>query len=229
MRVSEVDERELERAALAVYARYALEIVEGLGFCPWAAKARREGHVKQAVVASATPTPADAVARIAAFEADPAIEIGLILFPRVAMARAPFDRWVAEVRLADEARGPVIFALAAFHPDAVADTGSAGKLLPFIRRTPDPVIQCVRRDVLERVRGQEASGTAFVDLDKLDLAQLLAPSKAAPTPIHERVGSANLETVLQLGAAAVTAKLDDILRERDERYAQLGVPSRRPR
>lgn len=223
-------EETLRQAALSVYARYAIEIVEGLGFCPWAAKARRDGLVKNVVVLDREPSPERALAEIDRFVGDRSVEIGLILFPRVHLPRLEFEHWVGSVRSIDERRGAVVYALAAFHPEAEPDLASPGRLLPFIRRTPDPVIQCVRRDVLDRVRAREEHGTSFVDLSAVNLAdpsQVAALGAVDPgTPIHERVAKANHDTIAAMGADRVRALLDDILRERDARYAALGEPAR---
>jgi hypothetical protein len=39
-----------------------------------------------------------------------------------------------------------------------------------------------------------------------------------------RLAQANLETVLRVGVEPLAALLDDILRDRDQSYARLGLP-----
>ena len=43
-------ESALRSEALRVYRRYMLEVVEGFTLCPWAAAARRDGHVVECVI-----------------------------------------------------------------------------------------------------------------------------------------------------------------------------------
>lgn len=225
------DER-LIAAALRVYRRYQVEIVEGLHLCPWAERARLEGRVREQVLLLREPDVEAAADALAGITAAPGIEIGLLIFPRLRLARADFERFVGRVRDEDvrraedgidagNARRGVQMALAAFHPDAEPDLRKAERLVPFLRRSPDPTIQLVRRAALERVRvGDGAHGTGMVDLSTLDLDALLAASPQAP--IHERVAVHNLATVTTLGADAVEEILADIRRDRDESYAALG-------
>ena len=44
---------ELSAATLGAYERYAVEVVERFGFCPWARAARESGNVTLRVVFSA--------------------------------------------------------------------------------------------------------------------------------------------------------------------------------
>ena len=81
------------------------------------------------------------------------------------------------------------FAMAAFHPDAAADLDDPERLIPFLRRTPDPTIQLVRQEALERVRGRHPQGTAFVD-PQLFSAQAFAQEEDADcnSDRHAQVG-----------------------------------------
>ena len=45
----------LAREARRIYLRYAEEFVERFDLCPWAAKARRDGHVEVRVVTAPGP------------------------------------------------------------------------------------------------------------------------------------------------------------------------------
>ncbi len=214
---------DLEREARRLYARYAEEVVEALGFCPWAERARTEGRVRVCVM----PSGPDVGAVLAASDAiagDPALEIGILLFPALRIPRLDFERFVATARQADTDRPhgqTVAMAMAAFHPDAEADVAAPHRFIPFVRRTPDPTIQLVRCSMLARVRAGTDHGTAFFDARSLDLAALLhGPAKA---PIHERVAESNLGTARAMGIAAVAAIIADIQRDRDETYRRLGV------
>lgn len=211
----------LEGEARRVYERYAVEFVERFGLCPWAVRARREGHVAVRVCLSPEPDTAAAVAIAAAVEAEAPIEVGLVLFPRLEIGRVVFERFVSEVR---KEAGDAL-AMAAFHPDAQADTSDAARLVPFIRRTPDPTIQLVRMSVLEGVRRKEGDqGTGYVDLSKISPAQLAELAAEQPAvPLHDRVAEANLETIATLGVRDAEAVLSDIRADRERSYAALLV------
>jgi hypothetical protein len=213
------EDRALEEAARRVYARYVEEFVEAFDICPWAARARMEGRTRVEVVCAADADPRLALDAVASLSGDLQVEVGLILFPRLTLGRSEFETFVGELRTLDAARygidGPAM-AMAAFHPDAEARTENAYQLVPFIRRSPDPTVQLVRRSVLEAVRKKGDHGTAWIDPATLDLAALLA--QKPKVPLHERVAQANLETLTRHGLEAVDALFRELRRDRDERY-----------
>jgi hypothetical protein len=219
------DDRALRREALRVYRRYALEVVEAFGLCPWAAYARRDGRVAEHVIlAENTADPQQSLALLAGLVDAPKTEIALFIYPDLELDRLTFESFVRTLREQDAARYPVgdiPFAMAAFHPEAKVDLGDADRLIPFLRRTPDPTIQMVRQSALERVRGTSQEGTSFFDLSTLGLVPL--PQKE-PLSLRQRIGQANLETTLEVGAETLEAVLDDIRRDRDQAYAKLREP-----
>jgi hypothetical protein len=214
----------LEREARRIYARYEVEVVEAFGFCPWAERAREDGEVEVRVVLddddalALDPTPA--LAAVEAHASHAHVAVGLIVFPRVTWSREVFARFVARLReLHADAHGrSPPMALAEFHPDATADLGAAARLVPFLRRSPDPTIQCVRLSVLSALRRGE-EGTDYVDLSTTSLAELLA--RPVRKPLHERVAELNLENVCAHGVAAIEAVLADIRADRDAAYARV--------
>jgi hypothetical protein len=207
--------------ATRIYRRYAVEIVEQLGLCPWAEHSRRSGRVKERVVLVETPALTPALDLIAAEAQSSEVEILLLIFPLLRLDRKPFEHYLAAIRDADSGRyelGGVPFAMAAFHPDAEPDLDGAERLIPFLRRSPDPTIQLVRRSVLERVRERSPEGTGFVDLRLLGAH----PSALDDAPsLRERIAEANRSTVLRLGVEAVEARLAEIRRDRDASYARV--------
>lgn len=214
----------LEREAIRIYRRYSTEVVEALGICPWAQKARRDGRVRERVMLEPVFDLRAAVEATRSMGADPQVAIGLLIFPRLVVDRVGFERLVAQLREAygaSSGQAEVELALAAFHPEASADTGSPDRLVPFLRRSPDPTVQLVRRSVLAEVRRNHGHGTGFVDPSMLDLRALL--DGPARLPLHERVAQANLETVRRIGVDHVESILEDIRRDRDASYAALGV------
>jgi hypothetical protein len=210
-----MDER-MRAEAVRLYRRYAIEIVEALGFCPYAERCREDGRTLELVA-----TDAEASNAIETIAGDESIEIGLVLLPELALDAHAFHRWIESLRKQHTAvRGFAVLALEGFHPDAVADTSRPERLTPFVRRTPDPTIQLTRLSVLERVRRGSPQGTAYMDLSKIDV-QALLQSPEAKRPLHERIAENNLETVMRMGVDEVRRRIDDIRRDRDESYARL--------
>ena len=222
-----VDEPELERQALRVYGRFAVEIVEGYGFCPWAEEAREKGQVRRQVVLGDDPPVDTVIDHVVAMADDASLAIMLLIFPQLPLDRGPFARWAGRVRegYAERVgRGNGVVAMADFHPNASADMGAPERLVPFVRRSPDPTIQVVRMAALEAVRMSDSQGTAFMDPDDIDLAAIAAAQQQpAVAPLHQRVARANLKTVEREGLEAVEARLRDIHDDRRRSYAALGV------
>jgi hypothetical protein len=215
-------EAALAAEAVRVHDRYIIELVEALKICPWAERARLEGRMRQRVLLGRSLDLEPALEATAELGADGGIEVGFLIFPRVDAGRVAFERFVAELRRVDAARagleGPPM-AMAAFHYDAEPDLGAPQRLVPFLRRSPDPTVQLIRRGVLDALRGPGDHGTAFVDPTQVNLADFLAKKKKPP--LHERVAVMNLETVREVGLAHLEAILHDIRADRDAAYARL--------
>jgi hypothetical protein len=207
------------REALRLYRRYQIEVVEECGLCPWAPRARIDGKVRERVLLQtddADVTPA--MTAIRELAADDGAEIALLLFPRIGASRGAFERFVTRVQEADAREHPlgaIPFVFAAFHPQARPDLSEAERLVPFLRRTPDPTIQLLRAAAVDRVREGTPQGTQFVD------ARLLDVSAAPSLPLRERIARANLGTVTRMGVGTMTALLDAIARDREETYRRL--------
>jgi hypothetical protein len=115
-------------------------------------------------------------------------------------------------------------AIADFHPSAAADLSTPDRLVPFLRRSPDLMLQIVRTDVLTRARRSQEQGTSFVDpslLVALQLDQLAIP---APS-LTERVAQNNLRTMQRAGVSQLAAIFEDIQADRNRAYAAVGVVS----
>jgi hypothetical protein len=209
--------------ALRIYQRYQLEVVEAFGFCPWATHAREEGRVQPRVMPSATFDVDEGLSAIAEMAADRDVDIGLLIYPRIEVTREEWGRAVRVLGNADEARWPtgqVPMAMAAFHPDAEADLTDPARLVPFIRRSPDPTIQLVRLETLRRLRGTEQAGTGYVDPAMLARGEL--PDLVTRVPLHERVASDNRDKVREVGVEEVEEVLADIRADRERSYARAG-------
>lgn len=216
----------LERECLRVYRRYAVEIVEALGLCPYAERSRLEGHTRELVFFCRELAVPPVLETVDVIAENTHIEIALLIFPRIHETRLGFARFVESLRAThQQSPGGLVMAMEGFHPEAEPDMQAPERLVPFLRCTPDPTVQLVRHSVLDRVRRASPSGTSFFDPARMSLdAVLHAP---APTPLHERIATANYHTVERVGVSRVRTILDDILRDRDESYAAVGEPARR--
>jgi len=221
-----------------VHDRFLLDIVEPLGLCPFARRSRELGRVHRPIVYEPDASPTHVAARL--FElvtAHPDAEIVLFTFigpgpdPRFARAR-DLDDFVKEVRPAYDPLGGPTFFMVGFHPrSGEPDPGdepprlTADSLVPLLRRTPDPVIQCVRADVLERVRWQAqqaAHAKMIAEAEKLDprLRKILEHSVQPDSSLSADIARKNFETVaLGEGRQRLEAVITDIARERNEAYA----------
>ncbi|NLE86389.1 MAG: DUF1415 domain-containing protein [Myxococcales bacterium] len=218
------DDATLEREAVRLCRRYIDEVVLPFDFCPWAAPALRQQRVEIIALSQPVATlgpPLVQAARQGARALDrcwqrPELELVLLVYPRFRLARADFDALVRAVR--DEAGAR--FVMAAFHPDATADTSHPERLVPFLRRSPDPMVQALRKDVLDRIEPGRGTGTAFVSLDRFLAGDVSAPPGPSP---RERVARANLETVQRVGLRDVERALLAIHDDRRDTYAALGL------
>ncbi len=211
--------------AVRLHDRYLLEVVEPLGLCPWARRARLDGRTRQHVVLDDAEDAARANTTkiIATWAANDVVDVGFVIFPRLEIARPAFDRFVASVTEHESsihAVGSVPFVMAAFHPRARADTNTPERLIPFLRRTPDPCIQLVRSKVLDAVRANTPQGTSFVDAATFDF-DVEGKSARDEIPLRERIARANLSTITKLGLPELERLLDDIRADRDRTYAAL--------
>ena len=207
----------LEHETLRLNRRYVVEVVERFGLCPWADRARREGHVTEVVFAQ---TDADlfepSLTRMQELATHRTIDVALFIYPRMGLKRLDFEHFARRLRALDAERhepGCIPFAIAAFHPDAAPVLTDPDRLVPFLRRTPDPTLQLVRETTLSKVRG-EFHGTSYYRPE--------LPQSPPPAPdVRDRIARTNHETVTKVGVEAFEAVFGDILRDRDETRARL--------
>ena len=85
-------ESALRSEALRVYRRYMLEVVEGFTLCPWAAAARRDGHVAECVIlAENRGDPQQSLTLLASLEKQFETEIALFIYPDLELDRLGFE------------------------------------------------------------------------------------------------------------------------------------------
>lgn len=212
----------LEVETLRLNERYVVEIVERFGLCPWADRARREGRVEKLVFEQTDPNLFDPTLRaMQALAPRTACDVALFIYPQIGLDRLDFEHFARRLRTLDADRhapGEIPFAMAAFHPDALPVLTNPDRLIPFLRRTPDPTLQLVRESTLTRLRG-EVHGTSFYGP-----AVFVRNVTGAPAPepdVRERIARTNYDTVTRVGVEAVEAVFDDLLRDRDQTRARI--------
>lgn len=217
----------LRQATLEAYERYAVEVVERFNFCPWARSSRESGDVTLRVVFSADRDDFDESLRSLndLHEQAPATDIALFIYPLLDLDRLGFEDYARRLRTRAETgqKNLDAFAMAAFHPAAGADLTHPDRLVPFVRRSPDPTLQLVRKSALSSIKGL-SGGTAFLDVSALTEAAVKAlqhPAQPAPKPVRERIAEQNLATVRDAGTEAVEALLTDIARHREAAHERL--------
>lgn len=211
-----------ESAVQAIHDRYQREVVEGFGLCPFARRSRELGRVHRPVFMVDPERPLDPrevidrLARLIAEHDD--VEIVLLTFALPPAHRwfdaARFERFLVELReVWQSVDRPRDFYMVAFHPclKAPADRSvTADSLVPLLRRSPDPVIQCVDASMLDRVRKQAQESARERMLRELEardpaLAQLFARSISPDPELSGDIARQNFET---LGDPAGLARLD---------------------
>jgi hypothetical protein len=217
---------ELTQVTLKVYERYAVEVVERFGFCPWARSTRESGSLSLRVLFSTNHHDFDEsleLLRELHLDTNTA-DIALVIYPLLDLDRLAFEDFVRRLRAAVAAAQPSLdaFAMAAFHPHAAADLSHPDRLVPYVRRSPDPTLQLVRKSALSAIKGL-SSGTAFVDVTALSALGLKALLDPAPKPVRERIAEQNLSAVREVGPATIDAVLTDIAREREAAHEGLAA------
>lgn len=225
-----------EAVIQAMHDRYQREIVEDLGLCPFARRSRELGRVHRPVFVSTDahePSPSEvarALAELVAAHGD--AEIVLLTFPVPPGHRwnrvREFERFLTALRPAWAAQPPPReFYMVAFHPrlEPPADRPlTADSLISLIRRSPDPVIQCVDAALLDRVRRQaqaSARERMIAELEAKDpaLAALFAQSVSADPELSSDIARHNFQNFGGgEGRERLLGAIAAILAERDRAY-----------
>lgn len=227
-----------EAPVQALHDRYLLEVVEDLGLCPFARRCREQGRVARPLFYAADDEPAapiavQAAARVAALShAQPDLEVALLTF---VLPRAPehpwhdvdaFEELVRAVRETYEAvhRGAPRYYMVGFHPKLRGPDGRRAPtpdgLVPLLRRTPDPVIQCIRADLLDQIRrqAQAAANARFLaEMARLgpEFRALAAQAIQSDPELSADIARHNFENVgAGPGREALERRILDILAAR---------------
>ena len=195
--------------------RYIIEVVEAFDLCPWSRSARLGGEVAIEVLWGEPPF-STWIEAAQALLARPATRVAMVVAPESSVT-APQLRVIRD-RVTARVPGSGV---AHFHPDAALDLASPARLVPFLRRSPDPLLQLVPLALLDSVRGAPPSP------DRARQAQMLGGIATAPRgDVADMIAATNHARVVA-DPAALTAVLDAIAADRRESYARLGIKSSR--
>lgn len=195
--------------------RYLVEVVEAYDLCPWARTSRLGDEVAIGILWG-TPTIEAWLGCAREALARDGTRVAMIVAPELAVdpagLRAVRDELTAKIATSG---------IAHFHPDAPLDLASPARLVPYVRRSPDPLLQLVPLSILHAVRTQPPTA------DLLQQAQLLGGRAIPPrADVAERIAATNHATVTAQ-SAAIAAVLDDIARDRAAAYARVGISASR--
>ena len=210
-----VPESRRRTEVLRILHRYLTEVVETYDLCPWARTARERGEVGIEILWG-TPTIDAWVAAAEALFARTGVQVAMVVAPELVIGAVDLHTLRGEVATQFRTAG-----VAEFHPDAPLDLETPARLVPYVRRSPDPLLQFVPLSLLANVRGPSAS------VDRFHQAQALGG--VAPPPrrdVADRIAEANHETV-SAAHAAITRTLDDIAADRRRSYDAVGISGSR--
>ena len=205
-----------------ILERYLVEVVERHELCPWARATRQHGELAigilwgtpslEAWVAEAARLLAAPAARVVA----PAARVVMVVAPELVIAREAFgalrDRVAARIPSAG---------VAEFHPGATLDRTTPARLVPFLRRSPDPLLQLVPLAQLDAVRAVPPA--PLLAQQAAMLGGHAAPPRAA---LATRIAADNHATIAR-AHAEIVATLDAIAADRAASYACVGITASR--
>ncbi len=190
----------LTKEAIRLFERYRDEIVIRYTFCPFAKEKLSWPQTVQVVETKSAR-------EIPSLLPENADKLVLLLFPREARDWKSFRK---DVSLAGGELNH--FALAAFHPRPKIDDSAPHRLVPFLRSSPDPMVQCTPVSWLDNFAG----GSSFFSGNILDLL-----NEPPPKSVAETIAQNNFKQVRSKGLANVKEKVESIIVERNETYARL--------
>lgn len=185
--------------------RYLVEVVEGFGLCPWAQRARTSGELAVAIVWGEPDARAFADAATRVFTTAPETKVAMVVAPECALDRLALGRVRDEVAAVLGSYG-----VAEFHPEADLDLSTPARLVPFVRRSPDPMLQLVPMRVLDAVRAPPPVA------DRARQLEILRGAEATPS-VTASIAATNHATVTER-VLELEAILDDIAVDRAGSY-----------
>lgn len=200
---------------IRIFERYLVEVVERYELCPWAKGSREGGEVAVEVVWGTPPLEAW-VAAAEELLARPATRVAMVIAPELTITPSDLHAVRGRVALRIPTAG-----VAEFHPDAALDLSTPPKLVPFVRRSPDPLLQLVPLAILDQVRGAPPAASLQ------EQAQILGGVAQPPRPdVAARIAQAN-HTRLRETHGDFTRVLQAIREDRDASYTRVGISASR--
>jgi hypothetical protein len=202
----------VDRAAevLRLLDRYLIEVVERHDLCPWARASRERGELAISILWD-EPDLDDWTAEAAGLLAIPTTRVALVVAPELSISRHA----LGAVRDAVASRLPGA-GVAEFHPDAALDLTTPARLVPFVRRSPDPMLQLVPFALIDAARAARATPALA------DQAAMLTGNAPATRDLTADIAATNHATVAA-SHASITTTLDAIAADRRATYALLGI------
>jgi hypothetical protein len=167
------------------------------------------GRTRAHVVTTKACSAEELVPLLSAWAEDSKLEVGFVIVPRFEGNADAFSDW-AESIVEPHAE---MFLSAPFHPSVSDSAGS----IQFLRQTPDPTVQLVRRSRLEEIRAQDPPH--YRDIFEIDMNDLA--KEAEKQPVAASVVAHNERMLEREGRAGIQAIVEDIRRDRDQTYAKL--------
>ena len=213
----------LEEEVLRINARYNAEFIEAFSLCPYARPARATGHSVREVLWLREPSPAEAVKATEKRLQDASVEVVQSIFPLLRVDAGTFQQFAVDTanQMHPDRERPT-FVIAAFHPELPYSAATPARLVPFFRRSPDPLLQFVRLSVLDALHGSRPRGTFFFDGPLTALPDLLA---SRPPSITDRITDDNHAAAMNGTFAAMQAVLENIAADRLRSYAPFALRS----
>ncbi len=210
-----VSESSRRAAVIRVFERYLVEVVERYDLCPWARGTRQGGELAVDVVWG-TPTLGEWTTAAEALLARENTRVAMVIAPELSITPVELHTVRGVVALRIPTAG-----VAEFHPDATLDLATPARLVPFVRRSPDPLLQLVPLALLDQVRaGSPSAGLAHQ-------AMILGGHAPPPRPeMAERIASANHARIREQHAE-MASTLAAISEDRARSYAALAITSSR--
>ncbi|MDB4956912.1 MAG: hypothetical protein JWO36_4481 [Myxococcales bacterium] len=195
--------------------RYLVEIVEAYNLCPWARGARLGQEVGVEILWGTPNAEAFAAAGTRLLQA-PRTRVAMVIAPELGPT-------ISELREIRQVVIPLIpsAGIADFHPASPIDLASPPRLVPYLRCSPDPMLQLVPLSILDSVRG---SDRAVVDV--FEQAEILSGRATLPRgDIADDIAAAN-HTRVAVNTAAIAARFADIAADRKASYERVGITAR---
>ncbi|MFW2387448.1 MAG: hypothetical protein ACN4G0_03875 [Polyangiales bacterium] len=199
----------LRREALRLHERYQRELIERFSVCPWAKPSRMAGRTRAHVVTTKTGSAQELLPLLSTWADESSLEVGFVIVPRFDGNADSFSDW-AESIVEPHAD---VFLSAPFYPSVSDSAGS----IQFLRQTPDPTVQLVRRSRLEEIRVQDPPH--YRDIFEIDMNDLA--KEAEKQPVAASVVAHNERMLEREGRAGIQAIFEDIRKDREQTYAKL--------